>query len=160
RTLPRIQRTSDGDRSVIDRLRLPALIPAALAVALSVPVHAADPPPAAPPAAPEAHASRPAELKKSGDRAMDALRYADAYAAYSDVYALTLDPALLYNMGRALQALNRYPEALDRLEAFQVVAPPDLKARVPRLAELIAELRGRVTTLKVTSSVEGARVLV
>jgi hypothetical protein len=91
---------------------------------------------------------------------MDALRYADAYAAYSDVYAITLDPALLYNMGRALQALNRYPEALDRLEAFQVVAPPDLQARVPRLAELIADLRGRVTTLKVTSDVPGARVLV
>jgi hypothetical protein len=91
---------------------------------------------------------------------MDALRYADAYAAYSDVYALTLDPALLYNMGRALQALNRYPEALDRLEAFQVVAPPALLSRVPRLGELIADLRGRVTTLKVTSSVPGARVLV
>jgi hypothetical protein len=91
---------------------------------------------------------------------MDALRYADAYAAYSDVYALTQNPVLLYNMGRALQALNRFPEALDRLEAFQVVAPPELLAKVPRLGELIADLRGRVTTLKVTSPVAGARVLV
>ncbi len=69
-------------------------------------------------------------------------------------------PALLYNMGRALQALNRFPEALDRLEAFQVVAPPALLARVPRLGELIKDLRGRVTTLKVTSSTPGARLLV
>ena len=105
-------------------------------------------------------ATRVADLKKSGDHAMDALRYADAYAAYSDVYALTLDPALLYNMGRALQALNRFPEALDRLEAFQVVAPPQLLARVPQLGELITDLRGRVTTLKVTCSTPGARVLV
>jgi hypothetical protein len=63
-------------------------------------------------------------------------------------------------MGRALQALNRYPEALDRLEAFQVVAPPELRARVPRLDELVRDLRGRVTTLKVTSNVPEARVLV
>ena len=142
---------------------------AILAAALAFPAigRAAPPEPPAPPPAPAAPAapadttaSRAAAMKKTGDRAMDAFRYADAYAAYSDVYALTLDPVLLYNMGRALQALNRFPEALDRLEAFQVVAPPALRARVPRLDELITDLRGRVTTLKVTSSVEGARVLV
>jgi hypothetical protein len=139
---------------------------AILALALAVPAigRAAPPEPAPAPPAPappaEPATSRAAAMKKTGDRAMDALRYADAYAAYSDVYALTLDPVLLYNMGRALQALNRFPEALDRLEAFQVVAPPELLAKVPRLGELIADLRGRVTTLKVTSSVAGARLLV
>ncbi len=144
-----------------------ALIPAAIAAALTAapalgqgPPAAAPPAPPAPPAAPEPGTSRVTDLKKSGDRAMDALRYLDAYNAYSDVYAITLDPALLYNMGRALQALNRYPEALDRVEAFQAVAPPELKARVPHLTELIADLRARVTTLKVTCSVPGARVLV
>lgn len=145
---------------------IPRQLPAAAALLLAaLPARADTTPPAPPPpaaAAPPADpgASRAADLKKSGDRAMDALRYADAYAAYSDVYAITLDPALLYNMGRALQALNRYPEALDRLEAFQVVAPPTLRARVPRLGELIADLRRRVTTLKVTTPVAGARVLV
>src|SRR5215212_6386311 len=56
--------------------------------------------------------------KKSGDEAMDTFRFADALAAYTDAYAITKDTALLYNMGRALQALNRFPEALDKLEAF------------------------------------------
>jgi hypothetical protein len=99
-------------------------------------------------------------LKASGDRAMDGLRFADAYAAYADVYAVTRDASLLYNMGRALQALNRHPEALTRLETFQAVASPELKKRVPRLDELVVELRKRVSTLTVKSDVAGARVLV
>jgi hypothetical protein len=99
-------------------------------------------------------------LKKFGDRAMDSLRFADAYGAYADVYAITRDPALLYNMGRALQALNRYPEALTKLEAFEAAAPPELKARVPRLSQLIKDLRGKVATLSIECSVKNARVLV
>ncbi len=155
------------------RLRLRILVPAVLAVlpALAGRARAADPPRASatplPPrlsprasAAPAEAAARAAELKKSGDRAMDVLRFADAHAAYADVYAVTLDPALLYNMGRALQALNRFPEALDRLEEFDRVAPAALKARVPRLGALITDLRGRVTTLRVTCRVAEARVLV
>jgi hypothetical protein len=159
----------------MNRLRLPAFALATLL--LSAPLHAGEPDKAPPPApaAPSASApvdeptraddaaaalARAKERKKAGDRAMDALRFTDAYAAYSEVFALTRDPALLYNMGRALQALNRFPEALDRLEAFQAVAPPELKARVQRLDALIAELRGKVSSLKVTANVPGARVLV
>ena len=142
------------------RICAAVVIVAALAAA---PARADDPAPGvsvAPASPSDPAATRAADLKKSGDRAMDALRFADAHAAYADVYALTLDPALLYNMGRALQALNRYPEALDRIEAFAKVAPPELRARVPRLAELIADLRARVTSLQVTSPVGGARLLV
>lgn len=101
----------------------------------------------------------PAERKAAGDQAMEALRYEDALKAYSEAYEATKDPALLYNMGRALQALNRFPEALDKLEAFQAQAGKDLLARVPRLPALIAEIKQRVTTLTVTT-VEGARVIV
>jgi hypothetical protein len=105
-------------------------------------------------------ASRAREMKKTGDVAMDGLRYGDAYAAYSDTYAITLDPALLYNMGRALQALNRFPEALTKLETFEATAPADLKQRVPRLSALIAEIRKRVSTVTVKTNVNGARILV
>jgi len=91
---------------------------------------------------------------------MEAFRYADAVAAYGDAYAITHDPALLYNMGRALQALGHYPEALDKLEAFDTDASADLKARVPRLAQLLAELRQRVTTVTIRTNVAGARILV
>jgi hypothetical protein len=101
-----------------------------------------------------------AARKQAGDQAMEALRYADALAAYTDVYAVTKDPALLYNMGRALQALNRFPEALEKLTAFEAAASPELKARVPRLPKLIADIRERVTTLTIRTNIEGARILV
>jgi hypothetical protein len=104
--------------------------------------------------------ARAAARKKAGDAAMEALQYADALAAYSDAHAITRDPALLYNMGRALQALNRFPEALDKLDAFDLAASPELKARVPRLPKLIAEIRQRVSELRVVTNIEGARILV
>jgi hypothetical protein len=59
-----------------------------------------------------------------------------------------------------LQALGRYPEALEEMERFQAEASPDLKSRVPKLAELIAELRAKITTLSLSSNVGGARVVV
>ncbi|APR76593.1 Hypothetical protein A7982_01940 [Minicystis rosea] len=156
------------------RLRFRSLVPAALVTTLVVgPALADDPPkaPAPPSTAPlatdpaqaedaSAALARAKEIKKAADRSMDALRFADAYAAYADVFAITRDPALLYNMGRALQALNRHPEALTKLEAFQAVAPPELKARVPRLDELIKDLRARVATLRVNANVPNGRVLV
>ena len=134
---------------------------------------AADSPPAPKPAAPAGAGDEPNRaddapvaveraraLKKFGDRAMDSFRFLDAYGAYADVFAITREPALLYNMGRALQALNRHPEALTKLEAFQAVAPPELKARVPKLGELIKDLRGRVATLQIKCDAPNARVLV
>lgn len=117
------------------------------------------------PEAPEAPAAddpraRAAARKKAGDEAMEALRFADALQAYSDAYAVTNNVALLYNMGRALEALNRFPEALDKLTEFEASAPADLKARVPRLPQLIADLRKRVATLVIQTNVEGARIYV
>jgi hypothetical protein len=104
--------------------------------------------------------TRAADLKRQGDAAMDALRYAEALSAYQEAYALSREPALLYNKGRALQALDRYPEALAELERFSKEAPTELRARVPRLDELIAEVRGRVATVSIVCEVSGARVLV
>jgi hypothetical protein len=108
----------------------------------------------------EDRAAEVAARKKAGDEAMEALRYADALAAYTEVHAVTREPALLYNMGRALQALNRFPEALGKLEAFEAAASAELKARVPRLPKLIAELRARVATVRLSTNVEGAKFLV
>lgn len=130
----------------------------------------AQPAPTAPPvpvveekaseAPPDDVQARAAARKKAGDEAMEALQYADALAAYGDAHAITGDPALLYNMGRALQALNRFPEALDKLDAFDLAASPELKARVPRLPKLIADIRQRVSSLRIVTSVDGARILV
>src|SRR5215469_9504772 len=101
-------------------------------------------------------ASRPAsaqtatELKKQGDRAMDALRYDDALAAYRAAYNQSHEPALLYNEARASQALGDYAAAADLLEQFEAAAPPALRARVPDLEGLEREVRAKVTTLTLT----------
>ena len=99
-------------------------------------------------------------LKQQGDTKMDEQSYADAYALYVRAYGVTADPALLYNQSRALEAMGQYPEALSQLEQFAKVAPADLKAKVPLLDELFADLRGRVSTLIVHCSVKGARIVV
>jgi hypothetical protein len=103
---------------------------------------------------------RTAELKKQADDLFDAGRHAEAYGVYSQAYALTADPALLYNEGRALQAMGEYPDALGKLEEFAKAASPELKARVPGLDELIADVQARVSRLIVKCNVDGARVLV
>ena len=104
--------------------------------------------------------ARAAETKKRGDDLLENKRYSEALAAYDDAYALTPSPALLYNRGRALQFLARYPEALEAIERFAAEAPADLRARVPGLPQLLDDLRGRVGTLIVRCRVDGARVLV
>ena len=104
--------------------------------------------------------AKASELKRQGDEAMDALKPEDAVKAYSAAFAITQDPALYYNKARAYQVMGRFPEALTEFEAFQQKAPADLKARVPILPQLIAEVRAKTTTLTLRSSQPGARVLV
>jgi hypothetical protein len=139
---------------------------AALAVVAPSGIAQAGPPPSAPSAdAASARATRErdariAELKKAGDAALDTKHYAEALAAYDEAYAIAPNAALLYNRGRALQFLGRFPEALDAIEAFAKDAPSELRDRVPGLPRLLEELRGRVGSLVVTTPVEGARVLV
>lgn len=113
-----------------------------------------------------AHAQQPAgppedatKLKAEADGYMDNLDFDQAHELYEKGYAVSKDPVFLYNSGRALQGLNRYPEALDRLERFRKEASPALIARVPGLDELIDKVRQNVATVTLTSSVAGARVL-
>ncbi|MCC6898372.1 MAG: PEGA domain-containing protein [Polyangiaceae bacterium] len=114
--------------------------------------HADEPPPPT--------TSEASRLKSEGDDAMQRLDYVQALALYDRAYALEQNPALLYNRGRALQALGRFPDAQDALEAFDAQAPDELKARVPKLRELLAEVRAKVSVLSLEANVSGARVLV
>lgn len=114
------------------------------------------PPPSAPPPAPPANAA--AEAKARGDAAMKKLEYELALREYEDAYKLGKDPAVLYNMGRAYQGLTRYPESLDKLEAFAREASADVRAKVPKLVELLAEVRAKVSTLAIRSNVR-AKIL-
>lgn len=98
-------------------------------------------------------------LKAEGDRLMDSLRYEDALSKYDAAYKLKADPALLYNQGRALEGLGRFPDALDKLLAFQEKAPKELLARLgDALPKNITELRGRIATITVTIDPPGASV--
>ena len=108
----------------------------------------------------QATAKRAAELKEAGDRAMDSLHYGDALEAYQAAYGLSPAPALLYNLGRVYQALNRHPEALAKIEAFKAAAPADMLLKVPDLDKLLEDLRARVSTLDLVCNVAGAHVSV
>lgn len=100
----------------------------------------------------------PEEAKRQGDEAMIALRYQDALGHYQRAYDATKNPALLYNMGRAYEGLAEFPRALDALEEFNDKAPAELRARVPKLDELLRDVRNRVATLVVSCSVENADI--
>ncbi len=100
-----------------------------------------------------------AQLKADGDRAMAEHRYLDALGLYDRAYAASRSAAVLFNRGRALEALGRYPEALDTFERFDREAAKDVRARVPKLDEILATTRARVTTLTVLVRPDGARVL-
>jgi hypothetical protein len=105
-------------------------------------------------------AASAAELKQRGVAAMDALRYDEAIDDFTRAYALSHDPALLYNRGRARQARGEFPDALSDIEQFAREASAELRSRVPKLDELLAELRSHVARLAVTVNVAGARVVV
>jgi hypothetical protein len=105
----------------------------------------------------EASAQRVEELKKRGNQAMLDLNYGEALDAYAAAIAIAPDDATLYyNLGRAHQAREDYPAALDALDKFQQKASPDVKARVPKLDQLVADVRSRVGTLNVQCSAEVA----
>lgn len=117
-------------------------------------------PSAKPSTGPDAPAARGAAKKREGDEAMRDKRFADALAAYEAAYTEQPDAALLYNRARAAELSERFPEALLLLEQFEAQAPAELRAKVPKLADLVERLRSKVATVGLTASVDGARVRV
>ncbi|EYF08807.1 PEGA domain-containing protein [Chondromyces apiculatus] len=134
--------------------RLRSIALTAALVAGAAPLAHADTGPAAGPA------RSAAQLKQAGDDHMRGKRYEDALGDYDAAYAITADPVLLYNRGRALQFLARHPEALAALRRFEAEAPRAVRARVPGLAALVAEVRSRVAMVRIDCDVAGARVLI
>jgi hypothetical protein len=103
----------------------------------------------------EAHA---AELKKQGDDLVHASKFREALQAYDDSFAIVPNPAIHYNRGRAFQSLEEFPAALDELEKFVATAPLELKARVPNLDKLMADIASHVATVVINCAVTGATV--
>jgi hypothetical protein len=95
------------------------------------------------------------ELKKRGNQAMMDLRYAEAIEAYRAALAVAPDDAsLYYNLGRAEQAREDYPAAADALAEFARRASPEMRARVPKLDELVADVNTRIGTIDLRCSAD------
>jgi len=108
----------------------------------------------------KADVARAADLKKAGDAFAHASQFREALKAYDESYALVPDPAILYNRGRAHEALGELPEALDELEKFVATAPSDLKSRVPNLDGRVQEIAHNVATVVLQCPVAGATVVI
>lgn len=137
--------------SVLRRASCLVLVAALTLASSAATAQPASPKPAPVPAQPGPQ-ERADQLKREADGLMDNIRYEEALAKYREAYAISAAPALLYNMGRALEALARYPEALESLRAFDAKAPPDIHAKVPNLSKLIAEIEGRTCVLTVEAN--------
>jgi hypothetical protein len=98
----------------------------------------------------QADAAASAQLKAQADALMDASDYPAALAKYKEAYAKLADPALLYNQGRALELMGRFPEALELLRRFDAQASPELHAKVPNLPQLIATIEEQTCDLSVS----------
>ncbi len=82
-----------------------------------------------------------------------------ALVEFQRAYALSQNPNLLYNLGAVYEALGRFVEARDALEAYRTQgARPQVAARGAELTARLAQLRERIGTLRVTAPTEGMRV--
>lgn len=136
-------------RSLLRRLGGPLLVGFALAAEPSVWAAPEGTPPTS------GAAAEAAVLKQQGDALMDALDYPGALKKYEDAYAKHADAALLYNQGRALELMGRFPEALDLLRRFDAQASPELHAKLPNLAQLILAIEEQTCELSITVKVKG-----
>jgi hypothetical protein len=98
------------------------------------------------------------ELRRRGNELIDSGRAAEAVELYKRAYEIAKEPALLYNLGRAHMSLGDFPLALTELEAFEQSASPELREKVPGLSASLAELRAKVTTIRVECNEIGAVV--
>ncbi len=113
---------------------------------------------AAEPAPVDAVAAQAAKLKQEGTDAYNAKDWEVALVKFQEAYALTKEPSFLYNKARTLESMGELPRALDAIEEFDKAAPPDLKAKVNGLEQVIAGIRARVATLVIRSNVVDAEV--
>ncbi len=112
--------------------------------------------------APAARAQDPSlvDEKAQADAAMRGQRPADALPIYEALYARTHQPALLYNIAQAHFTLAHFAAAYRNYTQFRAAAAPDLLERVPQIERLIADVRARITELRVASNVPVAEVRV
>jgi hypothetical protein len=99
-------------------------------------------------------------LKEQGDRALGKGDFDAALESYDRANAVRHQPAIDFNRARALQGLMRHAEALDALECFEREASPELRARVPGLAEMKSALGAHVGQVTFAGAKHPARLTV
>ena len=99
-------------------------------------------------------------LRLKGNAAWSAGRYTEALADYEEARKLSQDPKISYNLAAVYQKLGRNADAFVSLSRFQSSASRQELEKIPNLDKRIADLRNKITALKVTTNVTGARVLV
>ena len=92
----------------------------------------------------EARHARAIDLFEKSEVAYDSGRFADAVALLRQSYALKKEPVLLYNLGRAYEALGDRTSAADAYEAFLQAQPTaqdraGLERRIATLRREVAE---------------------
>jgi hypothetical protein len=95
-----------------------------------------------------------------GDGLLKLGAYQDALAVFKEAFALFPSPKIHYNFGLALKGMGRNAEALEAFDRFVAEAndaPPDARARALASRD---ELLGRVGSVRVTTDVTGASILI
>jgi tetratricopeptide (TPR) repeat protein len=105
------------------------------------------------PAAPagDAARARARALLQEGAAFMDERQYDRAVESFREAYRLVPSPKVLYNLGVAYLSVARYADALAALEQFLAEATDAPEANREIARRHVADLRGKVATLAITS---------
>jgi hypothetical protein len=121
-------------------------------------------PGAVPPPDPSAQSSPERDharaLLRDGVAAMNTGDYPTAVARFREAYALVPSAKILFNLGVAYGALDRYPEALESLERFLRDAPEASADTVRRAKAEIQKARAMVATVEVIVDRDRAEVTI
>jgi hypothetical protein len=103
-------------------------------------------------------------LKDQGNAQFDLGELAKAMALYEEAerkaQSEELKTTLLYNKARVQEKQGNFVAALANAQGFEQRASPELKAKVPNLAQVLANLRSLVTNVELILNVQDARVRV
>lgn len=127
-----------------------ALFAAVLGCVLATGLGAASAQPTEAPAGDAARA-RARALLQEGAAFMEERQYDRAVESFREAYRLVPSPKVLYNLGVAYLSVARYADALAALERFLAEATDAPEANRETARRHVADLRGKVATLTLTS---------
>jgi hypothetical protein len=110
-------------------------------------------------AAPDPKAVARAKLIE-GARLLSSGEYEDALASFQQAYEQVPSPKIFYNYGLALRGLGRNAEAITAFDQFLAEARDAANDKRADAERRRAELLKKVTTLEISSEIEGADIMI